>query len=678
MDPKELLSILWRYRKVSLVIFVVTLLAAAVAVKVMKPVYEASAKILIVQPDHTLTHLFEDHPNEDQGTFTRDSDPITTNAQLLEVTPLLEETITRLQLTDRQGHPMRPELLAKGVKVAPLKGTDLIKVSYENTDPALAAQVVNTLVERFAADNIANSRKQATETLKFLDAQIQATRKQLDQNGNQLKHFKTKNQTYDITAELTNATQELDRLRGYARDNAVAVAEGLGRVKLLSSKLDLSPDQALADVAISSHPTIQNLQAQLIAAQTSPLLSSGLGQNYPPVRLLNSQIKRLETQVHDEAALIAGNRCKTCLQGGPLDPMREKLAKELFEEQIDVITGEVRQKALEAQLTGYEHQVSRLPTIEQTLDQLTRSEGFDTDLYTLLLKRQEQARIAKAMSIGDVRIVQPAQVPVRPVRPKLAQSLIAAALMGMFLAGGTALGLDHFDDTLRDESRSRDLLGEVPITGRVPESQASVLLHQPNTPPGLEDAYALVRLDMVRRLGPQFKLLLAGLDAPEVAVLAANLAVSFANSGRRVLLVDGDMRHPSLQQYFVLETDLGFNDMLSGDSSWEDVATKVPGIPLWVIPAKEAVQNPLNLLDSPRLWALNQTITNFDVVLGVAPPITRVPDAVALSTLFSKLWLVLHHRRDTRTSLHEGLHLLAERNLALSGALFIAPAEEGA
>jgi len=689
LEPKELLFTLWRYRLWAGLVFVMTVLATVVSIWRMTPIYEASARLLIVQSDPTLRNLFSDRVGEQDASYARESNPINTYSELLKVRPLLEATIEALNLIDPRTQAKHThESLISAIKVTPLKGTDLIKVSYQNRDPELAARLINELCQRFAMENVERSREEARGTLGFLDEQIIAVRKDLEENDRNLESFKSSRRTFDIPTELTNASNNLNRIEGYARDNHVAVNESGGRIRMLSLKLGFSPEQALADIALSTHPTIQRLRNQLIEAQTNSLLTSGLSDDHPQIKALRAQIKRLEEAIADEATLIEGKLIER-LNLPVLDPLHEQLGRELVEEQISLLSGEVRQAALDAQLQAYHNHARELPQKEQILAKLTRDREFNTQLYQLLLKRREQARIAQAMQVGNVRIVHPASTPTSPVKPNKKQGIIGAVLMGMMLAVGTAMAIDAFDDSLRHGDRAREILRDIPITGQITERRHAVagyltrsiddpLLSDPRFPPENHDAYALLRLNMVNALGPQLKLLLAGINQEEVSYYAANIAISFAKSGRRVLLIDGDLRTPSLHQFFELESPLGLRDMLSGEASWEDVASRVPGLPLWVIPSLQPEEHPLDLLDTPRLWALNQTLVNFDVVLGIAPGVKVVPDAVALAGLFNNFWLILHHKHDTRVDLRKGLELLAERGVPINGALFVRPAEPNA
>lgn len=681
MEPKEFIFILWRYRLWAGLAFLITVAASVFAVWRMTPVYEATAKILIVQSDPTLRNLFEEKL-EDSVTFARDSNPINTSSELLKTNELLQATIREAGLRNpKTGEELDYREFSEDMKVTPLKGTDLIKVSYQHTNPVEAARVLNILCRRYAGDNVTSNRKEATETLRFLEAQITEVRGQLERNDQFLERFKTQNRTFDLNAELQHASEGVSRLEGAAQESRIAIHEAQGRVRLLSNKLQLSPDQALLDVAISSHPSIQRLQAELVTAQTNPILTSGLQEDHPQIVAARAQIKRLDEAVADEAALIAGRSVEPLMRR-TLDPAHEKMARDLIDQQITLISARVRQAALDAQRKAYFDQIKRLPKTEQMLAKLSRDREFNTELYKLLLKRREQARIAQAMSIGNVRVIQEAEVPKAPIKPNKTQSLVAAIMVGMILAAGLSIGLDHFDDTLRNEARTRDALATIPITGRIParsvvegtsrfRTDEEPLLNDPNVRAEAQDAYGLLRLDMVRRLGPQFKLMLAGVSMEEVAYYAANIALSFAQSGRRVLLVEGDMRNPTLHQYFSLDHSLDLRSLLTGEASWEDVATKVPHLPLWIIPTLESASSPLNLLDTPRLWALNQTISSFDVVLGIAPRVTAGPDVVALANLFNNLWLLLHHKEDVRADVSRSLSLLADHGLTVNGALFV-------
>lgn len=592
------------------------------------------------------------------------------------VTPLLRATITEAQLVHpRQSRLLEPDELAKEIRVTALKGTDLIRVSYQHPDPSEAARVVNILCKRFAEENIKRSRKEATETLEFLEAQNAQIKRQLERDEQALEAFKVTHRILDLKTDMTSASDDLGRLERLLRETELAIRKDQAHVRILSQKLDLSPDQALRDVAVSSHPTIQKLQAQLVEAQTNPILTSGVGEAHPEVRALRARIASLEELVVLEAGTIAGQQ-QARMRQVLLDPLREQLARELVTHQIDLVSAQVRRSVLEAQLKRHGGRVSTLSRAEQQFTKLSRERTISAELYQMFLKRREQARVAQAMEFGNVRIVQPAEVPRLPVKPNLPQSILASGILGLILASGGALAVDHFDDTLRNERRVRLLLGQIPLIGRLPRRRQPVGgaldFHMPIEE---RDAYGLLHLGMIRGLGPQFKLLLAGLGESDAADYVANLAVGFAQQGRRVLLVEGDMRHPVLGRHFALEPSLGLRHLLTGEAAWADVATRVGDMSLWVVPATEREPDPFTLLNNPRLWALSQALANYDIVLGIAPGVTQAPDALAFSGLFDHFWLVLDLERDTETHLQRALALLAEMNMHPGGAIAIPSSE---
>lgn len=679
MDPKEFLLTLWRYKLAIGVCLILCLIGSVLALKRMKPIYEATAQILIVQNDPTLRNLFEDRVAEHAPSYARDSNPISTNSELLKTKPLLNATIRDVGLVDRKtGEPMAAGEFSQALKIQALKGTDLIRVSFQHPDPELAARVVNTLCQRFASENVENSRREASETLSFLEAQIAAIRKTLTRNDGELQHFKQANANFDIKVELESASLGLNQLNRMMGEAQIATRASRAQVQALSHKLGLDPEATLAVLTIGTHPTMARLQAQLVEARTKPILSSGLSPRHPDVQAARGQVSRLEELIRSEAQRIGGQTMRK-LELGTLDPERERLSRMLIEEHVALIASEAKAAALGQEARRYRGLVERLPVIEQTLVKLNREREFNTETYKELLKRREQARVVHAMNIGNVRIVQPADTPRVPVKPNPRLTVMGAAAFGLMLGVGLALGLDALNDTLRDERRTRDVLGKVPLSGRLPirrwlgpgREAPEVLLSDPLAPQELHEAYALLKLDLARSLGPRFRLLFAGVDAVDISTIVANLALSFAQNGRRVLLVDGNLREPTLHRIFPAEHDRGLKDLLAGEVSWEDAASKVEGLPLWVITADAGVQSPLDLLDSPRMWTLGETLGNFDVVLGLAPPVTRALDAVALSRLFGVLWLVLDQRKTTRKELARSLALLAEREQLIAGSLFV-------
>lgn len=670
MQLQEVAGALWRYKLAIPAALALAFGGAGLGLARTTRIYEATAQLLIVQANPTLRNLFEDRlPGDESNSFARESNPISTDAELLKTKPLIEETIAELHLKDRKKKAPLPAVdFLKDLKITPLKGTDLIRVSYRNPDPAVAASAVNVLCERFAAANVETARRDATETLRFLRQQILTTRRRLTELDATLEAYKKANANYDLKTELEGASLGVNALTRQIAEADIDVAAQKRKVEALVRQLGLSPSRSLSQVGLGSHPTLLKLLGALNEARTNPILTSGLGPQHPQVIAAEAQIRRIRGMLDAEVRKLGAGRDGASFSG--IDELEDRAAKTLLDQQVSYLGAQARSLALRQELEAFKARQARLPAIERRLIELSREREFTTDIYRQLLKRREEARVAQAMSVGNVRIVQPAEAPSRPIQPDVRLTLLAALVLGLAGGGGVALGLDRLDDRLRNPARARAALAPIPLSAHLPD-HGQALLTDPDAPAVLEDAYGLVRLDLVRQLGPQFKLLFSAAGTPDIAPIVANLALSFARNGRRVLLVDGNLRQPTLYRRFALQPHATLRELLMGDAGWEEVATKVAGLPLWVIASVEAVEHPLNLLDTPRLWALNQTLTNFDVVLGIAPPIVAAPDALALARIFDHIGLILHHARTTRKDVIESKRIFADAGQAVGGSILV-------
>ena len=311
-------------------------------------------------------------------------------------------------------------------------------------------------------------------------------------------------------------------------------------------------------------------------------------------------------------------------------------------QQMNAQLGAINKKIGELNAT-----LKKLPDLQRRYLQLYREVEVKQQLYTALLNSYQQLRIAKAGEIGNVRIVDTAVEPIEPIAPKKLQILILSIFLGGFLGTLLALLRNMLRSGIKDSSEIENNL-DLPVYATVPRSlvqeSRNKILKKKKTIPILavknSDDIAIESLRSMRTAihfalsSARNNLITISGPAPEVgkSFISANLATILAQSDKRVLIIDADLRRGYLHKYFNLETQPGLTELLNGQQSLDTVIrpTEVPG--LSVISRGKSPTNPSELLSSAQFKnVLEQLSEKFDHVIIDTPPVLAVTDGIIIS-----------------------------------------------
>ena len=311
-------------------------------------------------------------------------------------------------------------------------------------------------------------------------------------------------------------------------------------------------------------------------------------------------------------------------------------------QQMNAQLGAINKKIGELNAT-----LKELPDLQRRYLQLYREVEVKQQLYTALLNSYQQLRIAKAGEIGNVRIVDTAVEPIEPIAPKKLQILILSIFLGGFLGTLLALLRNMMRSGIKDSTQIENEL-DLPVYATVPrspvqESRINILKKKKNIPilaVKNSDDIAIESLRSMRTAihfalsSARNNLITISGPAPEVgkSFISTNLATILAQSDKRVLIIDADLRRGYLHKYFNLDTQPGLTELLNGQQSLETVIrhTEVPG--LSVISRGKSPANPSELLSSNQFKnLLEQMSEKFDHVIIDTPPVLAVTDGIIIS-----------------------------------------------
>lgn len=312
---------------------------------------------------------------------------------------------------------------------------------------------------------------------------------------------------------------------------------------------------------------------------------------------------------------------------------------------------------------------------------LQRQAESSRNIYDLLVKRFKETSLTEEMKTGNIRIVDKAEVPKEPVKPKKGLSMLLAAIVGLMGGVGLAFFVEHLDNSIKLPDEVKDELGmaylgpvpdfpkEAAVPGVEPEL---VLLHSPKSTAsesfrGIRTAVLFSSADVP----PQVLLITSAGPGEGKSLVASNLAVTLALAGAKVLLIDCDLRKPRIHKLFGIGREKGLMSVLVGSAEISESIASLSAIPgLDILPCGPIPPNPAEIVGSKKLRNLIEGLkSQYQHILIDSPPVTAVTDALLLSQAVDSTILVIRYGITPKPIVINGLEQLRSVNAHILGAV---------
>lgn len=527
------------------------------------------------------------------------------------------------------------------LKVTPIDNTELVAISFTTSNAELSAQLANAHVREFIKQRIELNSQASIEAATFLKKKLAQLKQQVEDSEMALNSYRRDN---GIIPGLISANGQdvllgrLDKLSEQAQQAHLANLTFETQVALIS--------QGHADAlpAIIDSKIVQGLKESLDALQTQYLsMSSQFKPDYPAMLALSAKIKG----TRDALAREVGNVVAS---------VKTQYGASIKDEE-----------ALDAELKREKDFAFGLNDAAVKYAILKREVDTNNQLYNAVLKRMKDIDLAGDVHGSNISIVDMASAPSAPSSPKERRDLLEATLLGLMVGVGLAFLLEWQDHTFRDPNDAESYL-RVPVLGTVPDMQrvrgttygGRALRGSAMTPPLavanrsalaygghslIGETYRKLRTALLlSRAGspPKTVLLASVIPAEGKTTTAANLAVVLAGTGRRVLLIDADLRRPTCHELFGQDNHLGLTESLTGMSEVKELVCPTGFENLDLLSSGERPPNPSELLGSGKMQEiLNQLSEHYECIIIDSAPITPVTDAVVLSSIVDGVILVV-------------------------------------
>jgi polysaccharide biosynthesis transport protein len=677
-----------RHRGAVLTVFLLFVLAGVVWGALARPVFSASA-LLRVDREEPRVLKFDQVVKED-GELPQIQ--LQTFQRLLQSRTLANRVIDILGLGH---HPefhelrdQRDELTSAflgRLQIDVLRNARLVQVSFWSHHADLSASAANTVVDEFLSQHRDQKGEASRYATSFLSKQQEDARRRLEAAESELADFLRQNDIQFVAADRLREPQALISQQLVILSDSLLKAR-VERIAKESALNQATSAQKGAIPAVLQNPLIAKLKEE---AATLERKYRELGQtfkpDYPRMQRLAEDIAEVRAQLREETRRIVGGI------GAEYHAARqnETRLQKLVDEQQNLA------KKLESQMVRY--------------NVLRREAETSREVYTALSARLKETQVVASLNTSNISIVDHAQIPLKPVGPGKAMRLLLGAMVGLFAGVALAFLLEHLDTNIRDAHEVEEIL-HVPMLGLVPTRHAvearrvrelprndgdgrghfALVAHEASNSP-LAEAFRNVRTSVVYSAPgrPPKTVVVTSLHHDDGATsVSTNCAISFAQlRAGDVLVMDANMRHPSLHALLGVPGSPGLSDLLTGHAALEDVITpawhrkgfqpgieqRIPG--LYVLPAGAVPFNPVELLASQRFAEVLATLSDrFAHIVIDAPPMfgvrdIGVSDVRILARQVEGVILVLRHGRATRDDAQYAVRMLASAHARVLGAV---------
>src|SRR6202167_5565349 len=663
----------------------------------MTPVYEASGSIAINKPDSGLVN-FNNSP-----TFSVDYyDPTEMETEV----KILQSDLLALQVVKELALDRRPEfggqtaalpstldlapdplqadtgrttsLLSAfrgSLKVALAPNTHIIEVHYRSPDKELAANVVNTLMTTYTENNFKSRFDSTMQASDWLSKQLVDLQMKVETSQEKLVRYQKEHEILGIDDKQNITTAKLDELNK-ALTSAESERMDKESVYRLVQAGDVDSILSAASVVDSSaggaqtpSSLLENLRGKEADLKIQAAeLNTQFGPAYPKLAQVNSQIKEVDTQILAEIRKVGGQ-----IKGQYTAAVqREKMLHDALENQ--------KQEANKLNESAIEYSL------------LKRDLDSNRQLYEGLLEKLKEAGVSAGLRSNNFRIVDVARSPTAPIEPNIPRNLAFAFMLGLTSGVGLAFLLEGLDNTVRTTEQAQMIsglppLGMIPLGSRTAREGANAKR--------LVIATSKEAVELVTQVRPQSQmaesyralrtsLLLSSLGAPPKVIMitsalpqegktptSTNSAVVLAQKGVRVLLIDADLRRPSVHKHLGMGPHSGLSNVLTGSATLEEAIVRTSILSnLDVLAAGTTPPNPAELLASSNMRdLLTQLRELYDHIVIDTPPSLSVTDSVVLSPCADAVILVIRSGQTTKQALRRSRDVLAQVSAKVSGVL---------
>jgi exopolysaccharide transport family protein len=664
IDLRDYLRVILKQRWIIIAFFAIVVIVVAIYVLTATPIYKASTRLVIEKENPNVVSIQEVMAVNASGT-----DYYQTQYKIIESRTVAREVIKRLRLdqseefcpppkddfisnlkntisdfknsiisllkTDETSKEKETEEYSRDsklvsafisrIEVSPIRNSRLVDISFEAKDPVLAFRIANTLASAYIDHNLEIKLSAAQGAMKWLNNRVYDERIKVEKAERALLRYKEENRIItDFSSDVEHVSaQKLAQLNTQVVDMESKRVEAETRFKQAAALIGHSDMLDSVPEVLNNELIRQIKSMEVNLYQRMSEFSKKYGKNHPQMVAIDSELKTLQKRKSQEI-----NRVINSLK----NEYKVALAKE---ESLKDALSKQKEELLDLNEKAIQYGVLR------------REVESAQNIYEMLIKRFKETSLSENMRAGNIRIIDKAEVPKTPVKPKKRVSIILAMIVGLFGGTGLAFLLEYLDNTIKTPDDLKQYLN-IPDLGPVPLFAAEnkgnpgkgkdrtsdlIALHSPRST--ASESYRGIRTNIMFSTAesvPQVILVSSAGPREGKTITAANIAITMAQAGSKIIILDCDMRRPEIHNLFGATRDRGMSNIMVGVDNIGVIiqSTQIPNLD--VITSGPIPPNPSEMLGSKRMESLLVALRKkYDHILIDSPPVTAVTDASVLS-----------------------------------------------
>ncbi len=670
---QEYIAIFKRYKIYIIIITAIVAILSAIFSFIEDPQYVAKTVVMIER-------------NPQGTTFFPVADPI----GILALMNNQKEIIKSKTLRRRVNTALKSDtvLLKKGYKdvyirgrslnVQPLQDTYIIEIYYKDKDPYLAAYIPNKIAYEYYKSNLEQTKHKASQMKEFLKDQLTKIERELNNAEAQLRDYKKQAKISTLKDETRILVEQATKFQTLYNETVLNLETEKKKKEYLLSQLDETQKQIANNININNE-VLQEIIADITSLEVVKLnyIADGYNEKHPKIVELNEKIDNLKKKLILESKNLYSEKIVS------VNPIlySSNIMNELVEAKTQIAFLEAQKNEIEKIVNKYNYRLSQLPDKTIKLAQLERNASVSEEIYLMLKRKYEEAKLQEVAEVGNVRIIDEATQPVKPVSPKKARNIILG-IMGGFLLGITiAFLLNFIDESVKTNEEiemytGENIIGIIPyITNGKNKNKKQMseeeliakikkrLITNMDAHNPVAEAYRSIRTQLKYKSLKHNKttfVVTSAMPGEGKSTTISNLAITIANLEKKVLIIDGDLRKPFLHKIFGVENTKGLAQWITGDANINEIIHKTKIDYLDIITYGKKPVNPAELLEreEPILELISIIKKHYDYILIDAPPVNLVADPIILAGYADRILWVVFPGKSTRRELRHAKKML--------------------
>jgi len=699
---QEYIAIMLRGKWIIIITFFIIVAGSILFTKLSEPVYQATCQVILSRESNG--KLFVDQaPVEGNKTIVQNELAVLNSRSLADS---VAHRLERMRYLDEARGTIIPCIqpppqsasrdtvastdviigrVMSAVDFDPVRDSDIIKVMARSKVNKEAALLANTYAEAYRDRNVFMSRNKTRSFREFLESQARDKRKSLEETEGNLKDYMEKEGIVSLDDESKQMIDQLASLEAQRDATDISLKEMQNSLDNYQAQLPQQETNVARVVGEASDTYIKQMQEQLARLEVQRDMTVVQNPSSAGRDILNEKVKEIDQQIA-ALRLKLQKRTDDFLrtlnpgQGGGDDAASylKQVKQKIIEAEIGVQSLLAKKRALNDAIAEYEKKFDKIPDKSLRLARLQRQRLSSEKLYTMVEEKFNETNITEQSNVGYIEIMERAAVPGTPSSPKPLINLMIGVVLGLTLGFVAAFVKEYMDVRVQspedlkrhgytplapimniDEEIER--LGGQKIAARDKAVDAHlVTVSFPFS--SIAESYRQMRtnLQFARGGSPARSLLLTSPTPGDgKSTTVSNLAVAFAQTGKRVLLIDADLRRPMLHSIFRVEQGVGLAEVLTGKSTFDQAVRKTKVENLDFLTSGDIPPNPAEILGSDEMREFVDTaVKNYEMVLFDASPVLAVTDPAVISTMTDGAIMVVLAGTTRMADVEQGVELL--------------------